>query len=325
MIFVGINEISTLSPSQTTAQLILGLARRGHAVGVFGVDGVSIDPSGQVQLAVRQAATAPSIAAMCAALAQAPEEPRAVSSADAIWLRTNPGRYSRPDVHGAALAILEIAADRGVAVLNHPLGLHRAETKLYLHHLPESVRPPTLVAQRPGQLRAFVEAAAGPVVLKPLMGTRGTDVFRVRAGADNLAQIIDVLCRQGPVMAQGYVPEAVDGDVRVLLVNGAPLKADGAFAAVRRRPPKGDFRSNVFRGGAAERVTEIPGVEAIAAAVAPQLAADGLFFVGLDLIGSKVVEVNVFSPGGLGDAERFGGVDFMTPLLDAFEVAAGLR
>ena len=126
-------------------------------------------------------------------------------------------------------------------------------------------------------------------------------------------------------MAQGFVPEAVDGDVRVLLVNGAPLMVDGAFAAVRRRPPKGDFRSNVFRGGAAERVTEIPGVEAIAAAVAPQLAADGLFFVGLDLIGSKVVEVNVFSPGGLGDAERFSGVDFTTPLLDAFEVAAGLR
>lgn len=325
MIHVIINEVSTLSPVQTTAQLILRLAQRGHAVTVCAIDGLSIDPSGQVQVAARTVTPARTVEAMLGALQHTPEAACTLAVGDAVWLRTNPGRYSRPDVHGAALAILEIAADRGVAILNHPLGLHRAETKLYLHHLPESVRPPTLVAQRPAQLRAFVAEAGGPVVLKPLMGTRGTDVFRVRAGADNLAQIIDVLCRQGPVMAQGYVPEAVDGDVRVLLVNGAPLKVDGAFAAVRRRPPKGDFRSNVFRGGSAERVTEIPGVEAIAAAVAPQLAADGLFLVGLDLIGSKVVEVNVFSPGGLGDAERFSGVDFTTPLLDAFEVAAGLR
>ena len=325
MIHVIINELASLSAVQTTAQLILRLAHRGHAVGVCGVDGVSIDASGQVRAASRVATPAKSVEAMLAGLGQAVEEAHVLGPDDAVWLRTNPGRYARPDLHGAALAILEIAADGGVPILNHPLGLHRAETKLYLHHLPESVRPPTLVAHRPAQLRAFVNEAGGPVVLKPLMGTRGTDVFRVHAKADNLAQIIDVLCRQGPVMAQGFVPEAVDGDVRVLLINGAPLKVDGAFAAVRRRPPQGDFRSNVFRGGKAERVTEIPGVEAITAAVAPQLAADGLFFVGLDLIGTKVVEVNVFSPGGLGDAEKFGGVDFTTPLLDAFEVAAGLR
>lgn len=320
MIWFIINDWATLSPIQTTALLIRRLAARGHAVAVCPVGALSVGPDGALHAPVRIQPGDASVEALRAT----PLVEQRLTPADAVWVRTNPGRFAHPEVHRAALGMLAVAQAQGVAIVNRPDGLQRAETKLYLHHLPARARPDTLVSSDPAALRRFIDARGAPVVLKPLSGTRGTDVFKVHADAPNLGQIIDVLTRQGPTMAQGFVPEAVDGDVRLLLINGQPMRVDGAIAAVRRRPPSGDFRSNVFRGGAAERVVDIPGLDDVIAAVAPQLVADGLFFVGLDLIGCRVVEVNVFSPGGLGDAERFNGVDFTTPLLDAFEAAVGV-
>lgn len=322
MIWFIVNEIDDLKPAQTTTILFQRMAKRGHPVMVCPIATISVDPAGVVHGRGRPLGPVDTPEAALSALAKAAETTAPMAPGDAVWIRTNPGRYAAPGVHRSALAILELAAAAGVAILNRPSGLQRAETKLYLHHLPEQVRPRTLVAHHPATLRAFVEESDGPVVLKPLSGTRGTDVFRLRAGADNIGQIIDVLSRHGAVMAQGFVPEAVDGDVRVLLVNGRPLTVDGRVAAVRRRPPKGDFRSNVFRGGSAEAVTDIPGLDGIIDAIGDRLRADGLFFVGLDLIGARIVEVNVFSPGGVADMEAFYGVDYTTPLLDAFEAAA---
>lgn len=321
MIWFIVNDVEELSPKQTTSVLIQRAAARGHQVAVCPVDSLSVDPGGRVHGQVRIVEESSDPSRTLAGLWASAPARRPLRDTDAVWIRTNPGRFDRPNVHRSAMALLDLASHGGVAVLNRPAGLQRAETKLYLHHLPESVRPRTLVAHRPEALRAFVEASSEPVVLKPISGTRGTDVFRVHAGGDNLGQIIDVLCRQGAVMAQGFVPEAVDGDVRVLLVNGRPLRVDGCIAAVRRRPPRGDFRSNVFRGGSAEPVERVANLERVVDAVGPQLRADGLFFVGLDLIGDRVVEVNVFSPGGVADMEAFAGVDFTTPILDAFEAA----
>lgn len=323
MIWFIINEIAELSAAQTTAILIHRMAQRGHAVAVCAIGTLHVDASGEVFGRARRAAVVDTPQALVQGLKAGADEVLPITAGDAVWIRTNPGRYAAQSVHRSALAMLDLADRRGARILNRPAGLQRAETKLYLHCLPEQVRPTTLVAHRPEALRGFVDAAEGPVVLKPLSGTRGTDVFRLGPGADNINQIIDVLSRQGAVMAQGFVPEAVDGDVRVLLIDGRPLTVDGQVAAVRRRPPKGDFRSNVYRGGAAEAVTSVPGLEPIIDAIGDQLRADGLFFVGLDLIGTKIVEVNVFSPGGVADMEIFNGVDYTTPLLDAFEAAAG--
>lgn len=321
MIWFIVNDLETLSPKQTTAALIRGLAARGYRVGVCGVGAVSLEPDGRIRAPLFLQRGAASVEE----LRHTVPVPHWLEPGDQVWIRTNPGRYADPEVHRAMLAMLAVAQSQGISVINRPDGLQKAETKLYLHHLPAHVRPPTLVSGDPAALHRFVATCGEPVVLKPLSGTRGTDVFKVHAGASNLSQIIECLTRQGPTMAQGFVPEAVDGDVRVLLVKGQPLRVKGAIAAVRRRPPAGDFRSNVFRGGQAEGVQHIPGLDDIVAAIAPRLVEDGLFLVGLDLIGRCVVEVNVFSPGGLGDAQLFSGVDFETPLLDAFVAAVQLK
>jgi glutathione synthase len=228
-------------------------------------------------------------------------------------MRTNPARdQARAPAHAAALTWASMAGERGARVLNAPAGLLMARDKLYLARLPSQVRPKTLVSAQPEQIEAFLDELGGSGVLKPLSGTHGRDVFLIREGdRSNLGQILDVLCRGGGyVMAQEYVPEASRGDVRLLLLRGELMEGPGGAAAVRRVPPQKGFRSNVHAGGRAEKVEITDAMREVVAAVGPQLRADGLFLVGLDLIGRLIVEVNAYSPGGLGDAGRFADTDF---------------
>jgi glutathione synthase len=216
------------------------------------------------------------------------------------------------------LDLLAIAARQGVVVVNDPVGLLRNTNKLSLALVPEEHRPRMLVSRDPGAIRRFVERE-GSAVVKPLLGTRGSDVFRVEAADPNLNQIMDILTRDSFAMAQTYLPEAVEGDTRVLVLDGAALEHEGAVAAVRRIPGENDFRSNVHVGAVAAAGEYTPGIRRVVEAVAPRLAAAGLWLCGLDVIGDKVVEINVFAPGGLQDAKRFTGVDFVAPVLEAFE------
>ncbi len=300
---VWVNDASEIKPEQTTAGIISELERRGHDVSVCGVRGLSVTPGGGVWCAGHEGSRVD------------------LSDHDAVWVRTNPGRDAGAAyAHGVGLRLLERLDAEGVVVLNAPSGLERAGTKLYLCELSERVRPRTLVSRDIDQVRAFVTSCDGACVLKPLDGTHGRDVFKVDALApSNLRQIIDVLCRDGFVMAQQYVAEAGRGDVRAILVNGEPLRVDGKACVVRRVPGAGDFRSNVSAGGRAEGEVWSDRLEQVVKELGPKLRRDGLFMVGADVIGSKLVEVNVYSPGGVGDASRFSGVDFMGALVTKFE------
>ncbi len=243
-----------------------------------------------------------------------------LSALDLLLLRTNPGRDDRPWAHDAALELARVVKAHGVVVLNDPDGLARARSKLYQAHLSADCRPTTVVSADRAVLRAFVEEAGRPCVLKPLDGTRGRDVFFVSAGDRNLPQILDVLTRAGFAMAQHQVPEAAEGDVRLVLLDGALLEVDSKVAAVRRVPGKGDLRSNVFVGGHAARVDDItPRMREVCAALGPKLRADGIHLAGLDLIGPVIVEVNVYSPGGLWDAEQYYGADFIGAIVASLE------
>ncbi len=318
-----VNDSRGLKPDQTTTALAARLAARGHALFVAGVDALGMDEAGHTTVAALPAvSTAP--AALVAELKSAAPTPIVLGAGDLVLLRTNPGRDPRPWAHSVLLELARGAKADGAIVLNDPDGLARASSKLFLREVPAAVRPRTLVSRDPAALRAFLDDCSLGAVLKPLDGTQGRDVFRVRPGdRTNLNQIVDLLTRDGFAMAQSFVPEALEGDVRLLMLDGEVLMVDGVAAAVRRVPGGDDFRSNVHVGGTAVPATLDPGLAAVARAVGPVLRAAGLFLCGLDVIGEKVVEVNVFSPGGMTDASAFGGVDFLSAVVDALEARLG--
>lgn len=317
-----VNDAHAIQPSQTTAMLIAAAARH-HTVWVSGVDSLSCRSEGPCAYAKRLSATAAdSLAALMGAIATLPSEPVPLTSdaIDVLFMRTNPARdIARSAAHQSALAIARLAEDKGVKVINRPDGLIRAATKLYLLELPAFVRPLTLVSQNRAEIVAFIENLQMPTVLKPLQGTRGNDVFFVSSAADkNLNQIIDVISRQGLVMVQACIPGAEAGDTRVVVMNGEILEIDGKPAAICRVPKKGDFRSNIHAGGTAEPGVITDDMRQTVAAIGDKLVSDGLFLVGLDFIGSQLLELNVFSTGGLRDAERFTNQAFAEYIIGAF-------
>ncbi len=321
-----VNEAHAIQPSQTTAMLIAAAARH-HTVWVSGVDSLSCRSEGPCAYAKRLTATAAdsladSLADLMGVIATLPAEPVPLTrdAIDVLFIRTNPARdVTRSAAHQSALAIARLAEEKGVKVINRPDGLIRAATKLYLLELPEFTRPLTLVSQNRQEILAFIEKLQMPTVLKPLQGTRGNDVFFVSSAADtNLNQIIDVISRQGLVMVQACIPGAEAGDTRVVVMNGRILEIDGEAAAICRVPGKGDFRSNLHAGGTAEPGIITDDMRQTVAAIGDKLVSDGLFLVGLDFIGSQLLELNVFSTGGLRDAERFTGKAFAEHIVRAF-------
>jgi glutathione synthase len=310
-----VNDPTGIQPSQTTAMLIAAAVAQGHQVGVVGVGDLSCrsdgQPWGQVY-AVPEGGAGLALAQLMAAIAQAAPQAAPLGDLDLLLIRTNPARdLQHAASHQTALALARLAQKQGVRVVNQPDGLIRAASKLYLLELPDFCRPLSLVSQQPQEILRFIQALEGPAVLKPLQGTRGSDVFFVASAADrNLNQIMDVIARQGLVMVQRCIPGVERGDTRVVVLNGEILRLGGEAAAIARIPGAGDFRSNLHAGGRAEPAVITAAMEAVVVAIGPKLVGDGLQLVGLDFMGDQLLEVNVFSTGGLRDAERFTGKSF---------------
>jgi glutathione synthase len=319
-IAVLVNDPAALAPGQTTTMLIHKAAQRGHTVDIVGVNDLLGRPDSTVQAqAVRVPTPVPPLReALVEAVRTVEGQTVSLNAVDVLLMRTNPARDERSWAHAAALSFAGLLEAGDVLVLNRPEGLLRSQDKLYLQRLPSAVRPRTLVSRDVDVIRTFIDELDGPAVLKPLQGTRGTDVFFAYSADDrNLHQIVDVLARQGLPMVQEYLPEAAEGDTRVVVMNGDLLKIDAHPAAIRRVPARDDFRSNLHVGGTAKPATITPAMHAAIEAVGPLLRKDGLFLVGLDFIGDKIIEVNTYSTGGLRDAERFEEVDFCAAIVDA--------
>lgn len=321
MIFV-VNRISEIHARQTTAMLIERALARDNEVFVAEAREVTLGPDDGVRVSgrfLRRGHRNP----IANRLTDARRSDLLLASGDAVVVRTNPGRDPEAWPHLVLLDLLRIARESGAWVFNDPAGLARATSKLYVTSLPRRFRPRTLVSRDAATLQRFVEDADGPTVLKPLVGTRGTDVFIVDRSQQNLPQIVDVLTRQGFAMVQDFVPGAAQGDVRIMLLDGEPLVAGDGVCVVRRVPRQGDFRSNVHLDGRPEPVEFTAELRELADAVGPRIAADGLSLVGLDVIDGLVVEVNAWSPGCLCDSNAFYGVDFTVPVVERFERPPG--
>jgi glutathione synthase len=208
----------------------------------------------------------------------------------------------------------------GVIVLNDPNGLAKATNKTYFQLFPEQVRPRTLISRDRDEIKKFIQNENGHAVLKPLQGSGGAGVFLVKPGeASNTNQMIESLTRDGYVIAQEYLTAAQEGDTRLFLMNGRPFRYRGKYAAFRRVRSGDDMRSNIHAGGKL-REAEITDVHLkVAEVVRPKLVQDGMFLVGLDIVGDKLMEINVFSPGGLGSAQKFEKASFTLGVVEALE------
>lgn len=186
-------------------------------------------------------------------------------------------------------ALLALAEQAGVLVANRPNALRAANEKLLAQEFP-ALCPPTLVTRSADQIRAFL-TEHGHIVLKPLDAMGGSSVFQIKAGDLNTEVIIETMTAQGLIMAQAFLPAVREGDRRILLINGKPVDH-----ALLRTPKDTDFRANLAAGGRGTVVPLRARDREIAAAVGPSLAARGFWFVGLDVIGEHLTEINVTSP-----------------------------
>lgn len=248
-------------------------------------------------------------------------EPVDMTDVDVLMLRNDPSIDAEtPWAMEAGILFGREAAKRGVIVLNDPDSLGRAINKLYFQGFPAEVRAATLITKNDDDIKAFAKEHGGNIILKPLQGSGGSGVFKLETGSkSNLNQIIEAIGRDGYIIAQAYMRAAQKGDIRLFLMNGQPLQINGKYAALRRVASADDIRSNIHAGGKAESV-EIGDTELrVAELIRPKLVADGMFLVGIDIVGDKILEVNVFSPGNLASCSRLAGVDFSAPILDAIE------
>ncbi|MFH1681869.1 MAG: glutathione synthase, partial [Candidatus Eisenbacteria bacterium] len=237
-------------------------------------------------------------------------------------LRNDPAADAihRPWGMGAGIQFGRAAMRHGVLVLNDPNGLARAMSKMYFQLFPEEVRPKTLITRDREEIKNFAKDQGGTIVLKPMQGSGGQSVFLVRPeDVPNLNQMIDAVSRDGYVIAQEYLPAAAEGDMRLFLMNGQPLRHKGKYAAFRRVRTGGDMRSNIHAGGKLREAEVDETALRLAEIVRPKIVQDGMFLVGLDIVGDKLMEINVFSPGGLGSAQKFTGVNWSRVVIQALE------
>ncbi len=308
-----VNGIRTQKPTYTTVQLALAAARHGHEVAFAAVDGLTRNGdlvSGRLVRPVGEQCTRTS-EDFVESLRRAEPRDEPMGEFDVAWLRANPnaateaGGFINP-----AVEFGHCLRQAGVMVWNDPAGLLRAGSKLYLAGFPKALRPRTLVTRSFDRVRAFLRDLDGPAVIKPLEGYGGTNVFFVGRGERvNLAQIVATVQADGYLIVQEYLPAAARGDKRILLLAGVPIQVDGHFAAYLRMRPKGDMRNNMHIGGA-RRACSLTAAELhLCEQLRPRLVADGLYLVGVDLVGEKILEVNVFAPGGIHNINELYGID----------------
>lgn len=198
-------------------------------------------------------------------------------------------------------------------VVNAPTEVRNAPEKLLVMDFPE-LMPETLITRSPDEVKAF-RAECGDIVIKPLYGAGGQGVYHVKPDDDNFSAFLELFLTQSrdPFIVQRYLPAVRLGDKRIVLV-------DGQYAGlVNRVPAKGDLRSNMVRGGAAEGTEVTKRDLEICEAIGPQLRKRGLIFVGIDVIGDKLTEINVTSPTGIRAIRRLGGPDIAALIWDAIE------
>jgi glutathione synthase len=213
-----------------------------------------------------------------------------------------------------ATHLLSLVDQQRCFVMNNPMGLREANEKLYALRFPEQI-PQTLVTSSMEQLKAFMEELGGEMIIKPLDASGGSGVFYLNQRDRNTNAILEMATENGRklIMAQRYLPEIRQGDKRIIVLNGEPL------GAVLRVPLETETRGNIHVGGQCMKTEITTRDREICEALAPLLIADGLYFVGLDVIGSFLTEVNVTSPTGIQEINALDHVCLESKVIDFIE------
>ncbi len=237
-----------------------------------------------------------------------------LATVDAVFVRKDPP-FDEP--YWWLTLVLECLIGKTV-VVNNPRSLREANEKLYTCAFPEVI-PKSLVASDKGLIRAFVDQNGGKAVIKPIHGHGGEGVFLLDSSDKNINGLIEATTNHGSTIAliQEYLPAVVEGDKRVLLLDGEPL------GAILRVPQGNDLRSNIHVGGSVVTTEITESDRRIIDALQPRLRADDLFFVGIDVIGGYLTEVNVTSPTGIQQASRFSGENLEAKVIKALATRAG--
>jgi glutathione synthase len=234
-----------------------------------------------------------------------------LSNLDIILMRKDPP-FNMEFIY--ATYLLEQAEAGGTLVVNRQQSLRDANEKLFTAWFPQCC-PPTLVTRRPDLIKAFLQQHTD-IILKPLDGMGGASIFRIQDGDKNTNVIIETLTHHGThfCMTQKYIPEIINGDKRILLIDGEPVPY-----ALARIPAEGENRGNLAAGGSSQGVELTDRDRWICAQVAPTLREKGLLFVGLDVIGEYLTEINVTSPTCIRELDRLYSLNIADQLMSAIE------
>ena len=326
-----VNDIRTEEPGYSTTRLAMAAINRGHEAWVMGAGDFAYDSDEHIRARARSApkqkyTSSDVYLADLQSKVKAKQERITVDELDVLMLRSDPSTDTgmRSWAQTSGITFGRRAMRAGVIVLNDPGGLAKAQNKMYFQSFPEEVRPRTLISLDRDDIKSFVKAEGGTAVMKPLQGSGGAGVFLVRPDdGPNLNQMIDSLTRDGYVIVQEYLPAASEGDTRLFVVNGIPFRYKGKYAAFRRVRAGDDMRSNIHAGGKLKEAEITSEHLRLAEMVRPKLVLDGMFMVGLDIVGDKLMEINVFSPGGLGSAQKFQKVNFAHAVIETLERKVG--
>ena len=306
-IAVQMDPLEAVNPaSDTTFMMIEEAQRRGHSVFVYPAPQLTYE-AGQVRAPARPAKVRPGETPHYALEARVTLDLR--KDVDVVLMRQDPPFHMG---YITAAHLLELIQP-DTLVVNDPAGVRSSPEKVLALMFPE-LQPPTLVTRDLDEVRTFREKH-GDIVLKPLHGHGGAGVLKLGRDDGNLEAIADLFLKMDPApfIAQAFLPDVSEGDKRILLV-------DGDFGGgINRRPPAGAIRSNLVVGGKAEATTLTARDKEICAAIGPELKKRGLLFVGIDVIGGMLTEINVTSPTGARAVKNLSGVDAVAKMWDAIE------
>ena len=291
--------------SDTTFLMMETAQARGHSLWVYTPDRLSLE-DGKVLARGRPLTLRRALGDHFTA---GPMELRELAEFDVVLMRQDPPFDM---AYITATHFLETIHPRTL-VVNNPAEVRNAPEKLFVTSF-EGVQPPTLITSDIEAIYDF-RARHGDMVLKPLYGGGGSGVVRLKADDPNLDALLELHAMIGrePVIAQKFLPAVAAGDKRILLVDGEPV------GAINRVPADGQVRSNLRVGGRAEQVELTARDRELCAIIGPQLRARGLLFVGIDVIGDYLTEINVTSPTGAQQLKRFSGIDASAVMWDRIE------
>ncbi|MBR0559947.1 glutathione synthase [Neokomagataea anthophila] len=304
----------------STFALMLEAQARGHKLWVYPVTELSLSEGEAGDVAGRLRARARSVEVRRQQGAHATfgaEEMLSLASTDVVLMRQDPpfdmgyitATHLLEHVHG-------VGEGRSL-VVNDPAAVRNAPEKLLVTHFPH-LMPPTLIAWSPKEIEAFRDVHKD-IIVKPLFGNGGAGIFRIKPGDENLKSLLEMHFARSrePLMIQRYEPAVRQGDKRIILVDGQPI------GAINRVPAEGEARSNMHVGGRAVRVDLTERDREICEAIGPYLRDNGLIFTGIDVIGNWLTEINVTSPTGLQELDRFDGINSAGLIWDAIERRLG--